>query len=162
MRKCAICNAEIAREDAPILTMGAYGTPKCLCDECDGELTVATEGREYGEIVSAIERVGKRVADSSVADRVSLTTVKELLAAAAERAEHIKLGKYDFSTDEADSEGFEEIPEEMLETEEDRELDRQDEERLKKFDKIFNWVAGILIGASAAFFVYKLLETFVF
>ena len=76
MRKCAICNAEITREDAPILTMGAYGTPKCLCDGCDADLTVATEGREYGEILSAIERIGKRVADSSVADRVSLTTVR--------------------------------------------------------------------------------------
>ena len=161
MRKCAICNKEVTRPDAPILTMGAYGAPRCLCDACDAELATATEGREYADILAAIEGIGKRVADSSHMDRESLATVKELLDAAGERAERIRRGEYDFAEDEAGEDAYE-IPEDMLEVEEDRELDRQDEERLKKFDRIFNWVAGILIGASAAFFVYKLLETFVF
>ena len=161
MRKCAICNTPLVREDAPILTMGAYGRPRCLCDECDGELSVATESREYDDIVRAVERIGKKVADSSVADRESLATVKELLESAMERAERIRVGEYDFSEDEAEEEGYE-IPEELLESEEDRELDRRDEEKNKKFDKVFNWIAGFIIGAAVAFLIYRVLDTFIF
>ena len=91
----------------------------------------------------------------------SLATVKELLSAAMERAELIKSGEYDFASDEDEAE-LEEIPEELLETEEDRALDRADEERTKKFDRVFNWIAGFAIGAAAAFLIYRVLETYVF
>lgn len=161
MRKCAICNTPITREDAPILTMGAYGNPRCLCDECDAELAIATEGAEYDEIVASIDRIGKKVAETSATDKESFVTVKELLSAAGERAELIRRGEYDFSAD-GEEEGLEEIPEELLECEEDRELDRIDEEKNKKFDKIFNWVAGITIGAAAAFLIYRLLDIYIF
>ncbi len=161
MKKCAICNTPITREDAPILTMGAYGTPKCLCDECDAELAVATEDRDYKEAFAAIERIGRKVADSSVADRESLVTVKEILSSASERARRIRLGEYDFSEDGI-SDAIEEIPEELLESDEDRELDRADEEKNKRFDRIFNWVAGFVIGAAAAFLIYRVLDTYIF
>ncbi len=162
MKKCAICNSPVTRDDAPILTMDVYGNPRCLCDACDRELTVATEGEEYSEIVEAIEKVGRRVAESSLADRKTLVTVKEILSTAGERAEKIRDGEYDFSADEAEDGGFDEIPEELLETEEDRELDRAEEVRNQKFDKIFNWVAGIAIGAAAAFVIYRFLDAYLF
>jgi uncharacterized protein YicC (UPF0701 family) len=46
--------------------------------------------------------------------------------------------------------------------EEDIEKDKKDAERLRKFDKITNWVCGILILAAAAIAVYQILVTFVF
>ena len=162
MRKCAICNSAVTRDDAPILTMGAYGTPRCLCDECDKSLAVATEGREYGEVVAAIEKIGERLSASDVTDMQSIATVKELLDSARERAELIKSGEYDFAADADDNEDAYEIPDELLETEEDRELDRADEERNRKFDKIFNLIAGVVIGAAAAFLIYRVLDAYLF
>ena len=108
-----------------------------------------------------MDRIGKKVATASLGDRESLATVKEILESAIERAELIKSGEYDFSSD-TESEDSYEIPEELLESEEDRELDRMDEEKNKKFDKIFNWVAGIAIGAAAAFLIYRVLDIYIF
>ena len=56
----------------------------------------------------------------------------------------IEDGSYDFTLDEQTEEEFE-LSEDMLETEEDRELDRIEEEREKRFDKILNW-AWLFIG----------------
>jgi hypothetical protein len=82
-----------------------------------------------------------------------------MMADAANRAKAIKEGSYDFSLDEAAAEeGFDEIPEELRESEEDIELDRIEEENNKKFDKFYN---GVIIAASIAlglFLVWKLLE----
>ena len=70
-----------------------------------------------------------------------------------ERAKLIKEGSYDFALDDQESEEdvLEEIPEELRETEEDRELDRKEAEALKKFDKVTNWLwLGILVGVIGA------------
>ena len=92
-------------------------------------------------------------------------TVNSVMKAAAERANLIKEGKYDFSLDEEpdeEEEGFDEIPEELLETEEDKELDRQDEEKLKKFDKVYNVIIAVALAATAGIIIWRILDTFLF
>lgn len=162
MKQCAICDRHIEAEDAPILTMGAYGNPKYLCDECARVLDIATLGKEYNEIAAAMERIGERMSDFDP-DGVTYKTVSDIMEHAAERAKAIKEGTYDFALDEAeDEESFDEIPEELLETEEDKELDKKDEEKQKQFDKFFNWVSlGAIIGA-LGFVIYKILDAYVF
>ena len=165
MRKCTICHKEITAEDAPILVMGAYGIPKVLCDECSRDLDTVTGGKEYDGISEAMNRLGERMSESSP-DAQTLCVVNSILEDAAERAKQIRDGSYDFSLDEEEGENdanaFDEIPEELAETEEDREKDRIDEERNKKFDKYFNWVTiGALIGV-ALFVIWKILDAYLF
>ena len=165
MRKCTICHKEITTEDAPILVMGAYGIPKVLCDECSRDLDTVMVGKEYEGISEAMNRLGERMSESSP-DAQTLGVVNSILENAAERAKQIRDGSYDFSLDEEEGENdanaFDEIPEELAETEEDREKDRIDEERNKKFDKYFNWVTiGALIGV-ALFVIWKILDAYLF
>ena len=165
MSKCTVCNKEFNSEEPKILAMGAYGTPKYVCDECAEDLDEATLGRDPEKIAAAMDRIGNRLANTNP-DRSTFNTVNSVMKEAAERAKLIKEGKYDFSLDEAvedvDEEGFEEIPEELQETEEDRELDRADEEKLRKFDKFFNVFLGVAIAVTAGFIIWRILDAFVF
>ena len=162
MTKCCVCKREIENEDAPLLAMGAVGNPKLLCDECAGLLDEATTGRDIETVEAGIGEIGRRMSDSNP-DGVTFNIVSSLMAKAAARAKSIKLGEYDFSLDEQESSEeseLEEIPEEWLETEEDRELDRKDEEKMEKFDKVYN---GLIIGAGIAFagiLIWKIVERF--
>jgi len=164
MRKCAICQSSEVYEDSPILVMGAYGVPKCLCDTCSKDMECATGGREYAEVEAAIERLGARLKDGK-ADSQALEVASALLTSAAERCAAIKRGEYDFSLDESEPEGEDElsdIPEELRETEEDKELDRQDAEKQEKFNEFMDYVnIGALVGVGIAA-VYILLKTFLF
>ena len=100
MRKCAICQSSEVYEDSPILVMGAYGVPKCLCDACSKDMACATGGRECAEVEAAIERLGARLADGN-ADSLAMETASKILSEAAERCAAIKRGEYDFSLDES-------------------------------------------------------------
>ena len=158
MKTCTVCKRTIDSDDAPILVMGAYGAPKCLCPECAADLDTATLGRDYGEIGAAMERLGARMSDTDP-DKLTFDTMNELLTSAAERAKAIAAGEYDFSLDEqAPEEGFDELPPELLETEEDRALDEKEAAALAKFDKWFNWVAIGVVAGTLAFVVWKLIE----
>lgn len=160
MSRCCICERHIEREDAPILTLGGAGYARLLCDECDGELQTATLGRDVEQIKSAINSLGGKMA-STEPDHVTYQLVTSILMKATQRGMAIKDGTYDFALDEAEEEeGLEEIPEELRESEEDIELDRRDEEKMKKFDKVYNWM---LIGAGIAFLgilIYRLVQRF--
>ncbi len=160
-KNCCICLTHVDEESAPILTMGAYGTPKLLCDECAALIETATKGKDYNEIVSAIEALTAKMSSANIDDRVTMDTMTSLLADSARRAQEIKNGTYDFALDEkTEEEGFDEIPEELRETEEDRLLDKKDEEAAKKFDKVMNlmWIGvGVCI---AAFIIYKIISSF--
>lgn len=163
MAKCCICEKLIEREDAPVLSMGAVGNARLLCDECVALLDTTTLGKNIDDITSAMDKIGKLMADSNP-DGVTLETVSEIMLAAGERAKAIKDGSYDFSLDETDvvNGGLEDIPEDMLESEEDKEQDKIDEEKNKKFEKFYN---GFLIGAiiaCVAFVVWKILDTYLF
>ena len=141
---CCTCLIRFENDDAPVLTMGAYGTPKYLCPECADLVEKVTRSREYDEIAEAMNAITDRMSKANVDDRVTVETMTELLKDSAERAQKIKLGEYDFSldeeTEEDSEESFEDIPEELLETEEDRLLDEEEAEKLKKFDKVLNWL----------------------
>ena len=163
MSKCTVCDREITAEEPKLLSISAFGNPKYLCDECASDIEEITLGREFEKIGEAMERLGKKMADSSP-DNSTFSTVNEIMEESAERAKLIREGKYDFSLDDEpeDEGGFDEIPEELQETEEDRELDRQDEENLKKFNKVYNILLAIIIAAILGFWAWRLLDIFVF
>lgn len=162
MKRCCICNAPIEHEDAPALVMSISGNPKLLCDDCVKALDEITLGKDYDTIEASIEKVGKMMSENEL-DSLTFETMNSLLASAVVRAKLIKEGKYDFSLDEKDNDedGFDEIPEELRETEEDRERDRADEEKLKKFDKIFNIVAATLVILTIGFVAWRIVESFI-
>lgn len=156
---CCTCLARFENEDAPVLTMGAYGNPKLLCDECAALVEIMTYGKDYDTVVAAMESLTDRMSSSNVDDRVTVATVTQMLAESAERAQKIKEGTYDFSLDEEkENEGMEEIPEELQETEEDRLLDEKEAEANAKFDKFMNW-AWIGVGiAAVGFIIWKFID----
>ena len=158
INKCSICNMVLESEEPAILTMGGFGYPRYLCDECSADLDVASLGREESKIAAAMDRIGKKMLVSDP-DRQTYVTVTGLMAVAHDRALKIREGTYEFSLDEADD-GFDEIPEELAETEEDKEKDRIDEEKQKQFDKFFNYcLIGIGVGV-VVFIIWKLISTF--
>ena len=160
MRKiCSTCLARIENEDAPVLTMGAYGNPKLLCDECAALVETMNFGKEYDEVVTAMNSLTARMSSANVDDRVTVATVTEMLSECAKRAQKIKEGSYDFSLDEEKAnEGMDEIPEELQETEEDRLLDEKEAEANAKFDKVMNWMwIGVGIAA-VGFIIWKFID----
>lgn len=163
MKTCSVCSKAIEREDAPILTISAYGNPRYLCDECAAEIESAMFAKEPSEIEHAMDRLGKKASGPAHSDTVTLDTLAGLMSVSAERLEKIKEGTYDFACDEKlqafqTDDSFVEVPEELQETEEDRELDRQDEEKQKKFDKVTNWISLGVIAAILIYFIIKLLS----
>ena len=159
-KRCAICHAKIESEDAPIIAMGGYGVPRYLCDECATDIECATEGTEYEKIDAAMDRVSEKLVKADADDALLLTTLTKLLGEAAERAEKIKDGTYNkdledgevtkelVDEDEEALTPLEEIPEELLEAEEDRLKDEEEAEFEKKVNKVLDWVwLVVLIGA---------------
>ena len=160
MSKCCMCDVNIEREDAPVLSMGAAGNPRLLCERCAGLLDTATLGTDFDTIKDAVEQIGTIMADHDP-DGVTFNIVSDLMKSASERAKAIRDGSYDFSLDEQDTDqGFDEIPEDLRESEEDIAKDKEDEEKLKQFDKFYNYV---LIGAgiaAVAFVIWKIVDAF--
>ena len=161
MAKCCICDRYLEREDGPVLSMGAGGNPRLLCEECEHLLDTATEGSSFEEIENAMDRLGKLMADGNP-DRVTFSIVNELMHEASERAKAIQDGSYDFSLDEqeSDDDGFDEIPEELLESEEDKKKDEIEEKKMKKFDKVYNILISILLTITVLTITWKLFDTF--
>lgn len=158
MSNCCICERDVEREDAPILAMGGAGYARVLCDECDSELQVATRGHDVAEIKDAINSLSDKLANGEP-DGVTYRMMNEILITSTQRAMEIKDGTYDFSRDEEeDNEGFEEIPEELLESEEDIELDKKEEEKMKKFDKVYNIILTISLIALGGMIIWKIIQ----
>ena len=73
--------------------------------------------------------------------------------------EEDKAQEEDGTAEETAEEEILDVPEELAETEEDRELDRQEEIKNKKLDSIFNWISiGILGAAAVGVIVYLLIK----
>ena len=141
--------------------MGAFGTPRYLCDECAADLDKAMFSHEPEEIEESIEKLGKKMSDMSEADATSFNTLCSLLTISGDRLKKIKEGTYDFSVDEKiqnaqNDDSFVEVPEELQETEEDRALDEAEAEKQKKFDGVMNWVCLGAIIAMVGFVIYRL------
>jgi len=119
MKSCCICQAPITVEEPPILIMSAYGEPRCLCEDCSAELDTVTLGKELDAIAAAMDGIGKKMSESDP-DKLTFNTVNKIMQKGAERAKAIREGSYDFALDggeEENGEGFDEIPEELAETE---------------------------------------------
>ena len=149
MKHCSICKKNIESEEPAILTMSGFGNPRHICEECEKDLDEATLSREPEIISAAIGRIGEKIKSANNDDALILNTVSEIIESATERGEMIKNGVYDFENDGIDEEGaIDEIPEELLETEEDKRRDERDARVNAKLDKIMNWVTlGIFVGA---------------
>ena len=158
--RCALC-AKMPESDEPaVLAIGNYGMPRYICEECEAEIDTATLSRDYGEAAAAIERLGAKMVGYGKDDPITVDAIKDILERASKRAAAIKGGSYDFALDESEESndgGFDEIPEELRETEEDRELDRKEAEANKKFDKILNWVWVAVFLAFGVVFALKML-----
>ena len=155
---CSLCLSHVDPENAEVLTMGAYGTPKLLCEECSKKMETVVSGREYSEIKEAMDNLTKKISDANIDDRRVLDTMHGIFDAAAERAAKIKDGSYDFSLDEAEEEGLLDIPEELEETEEDKLLDQRDATIGKRMDTILTWASVGVIIAAVGFLIYYFLS----
>ena len=155
MNRCSICLKENLKEDAPVLTISGYGIPRCLCDECAEKINILTYGKDVDAISEASRDITAEVAEKSVDDTIVYDAVTEILEYAADRVAKIKNGTWDFSLDEENGiEAVEELPEELLESEEDRLLDEKEAEQNKKIDKVLNWVYPIVFAILAVLAVY--------
>ena len=156
MKLCSICKKEIDSDTAPILTMGGFGNPKYLCDSCAENMDTVTASHDPEQIEGAMKQIAAKISSAQVDDKLVMDTVGEIFSEAGKRAALIREGNYDFSLDSKD-EGLEDIPQELLESEEDKLLDEKDAETNKKIDKILNWItAGFIVAAVGILISYFL------
>ena len=159
MKSCSICKKEVDAEIASILTMGGFGNPRYLCDECAAEIEGMLSERDSEKIEESMQKISGKLSVSDPDDSVVLDTVNDIFSKAGDRAKRIKEGTYDFSEDEEeDVEGFDEIPEELKETEEDRARDEQDSITAKKLDKISNWLMAAATVLALGFIILRFLR----
>ncbi len=159
---CSVCNKKVDSETAAILTIGGFGNPKYICEECDGDFAEATGASNIEAIKAAMDRISKKMTLADQTDKLTLSAVGEIMEEASERAKKIQEGTYDFSAEKnGDSDGEQDIPEELRETEEDKELDRKEAERNKKIDKIINWVSAIVLLGVLGYAIYRLIPNFI-
>ena len=154
-KNCSVCLTGALSEDAPILAISGYGVPRCLCDSCAEKVNTVTYGKNYDEITKAMSEIAATVSEKSIDDQCVYDAVSEILEYGKDRAEKIKDGAWVFSLDKSEEE-LNEIPEELLESEEDKLLDKREEEMGKKIDKVMNWVYLGVILATLAFAAYML------
>lgn len=156
---CSICRKSIDREDAPVLTMGHFGNPRLLCPDCEVLIDTALKSKNAQSAEEAMAKLGETVGDKSVDDDAVIEAVEEIFKTATERAQAIKDGTYDFALDDSDSsDGFDEIPEELLETEEDKKQTEREEEVNRKFNKVMDIVTAVVFLVAAAVFVFYLIK----
>ena len=153
-KNCCICKAPIEKEDAPVLAIGAYGTPKCICEDCENKIDRATTSRNADEIENAIRELGETLTKGNTFDDQIIENVNGIIKGSAERLEKIKNGTYDFAEDEVEEPEFE-LEEDMLESEEDKALDEKDAKVNKIVDTVTSWVCGIAFAAALIFFLIK-------
>ena len=160
---CSVCNKKVDSETAAILTIGGFGNPKYICEECDGDFTEATGAKDIEAIKAAMDRISKKITSIDQTDKLVLSTVGDIMEEASKRAKKIQDGTYDFSSETADESEAEsdDIPEELRESEEDKELDRKEAERNKKIDKIINWVSAVAFLGILGYAIYRLINNFI-
>ncbi|MBR2612755.1 MAG: hypothetical protein IKC72_06775 [Clostridia bacterium] len=159
MHYCSVCKKDFDSETPSVLTMGRSMTPRYICPECESLMDEAIGATDPIVARSAIARLGDLLASSDIDDGPVIHAVTSHLDQAKERAQQIEDGTYDFSLDEEEGEEFE-LTEDMLETEEDRELDRREEEQEKRLNTFLNWAwLGIGIGV-VGYVIYLIISRF--
>lgn len=151
---CCICKRPLENPEAPVLTMGAYGSPKCVCDNCSEIIETATSSHEYEEITSACRELGDALTKGDTGDMGVIQAVNDILSSAKERADAIKEGTYDFSLDSINEDTFE-ITEDLEETEEDKAKDEKEAKTIKVIDTVVSWTCGAALVAALVFFIIK-------
>ena len=153
---CSLCHKVFTEERPAVLTVGGFGTPRYLCEECDDLFYTATKSTDPDEINRAIREIGETMTEANCDDDLTIETVNSLIAGAVDRREKIEAGIYDFSLDEVEESEEDELPEELSETEEDRRKDREDEERARRADNIWGWITlGVIAAAAIAFVLFR-------
>ena len=153
---CCICHRPVADESAGILTMGGYATPKYLCEECEGAISVAAESEDSSEIRQAIEKLGTSLTKADTGDVRVINIVTEMIDDAGKRAEAIDNGTYVKEESDTTEEAEEfDITEELQETEEDKKLDEHEAAVNKKLDTVFSWVSAGLLALVVIFFIIR-------
>ena len=107
MKNCSICKAEIENENPSVLTMGGYGNPRYVCENCDAEIERMLYSQVPAEAQAAMKQLGDHLARIGCEDNAVIDTMQEMMRRAGERAAAIEKGAYDFSEDAAE-EGEEE------------------------------------------------------
>ena len=159
MEFCSICRKRIEEENAPLLVMGGFGTPRYVCEECDADLGEITSSHDTASISAAMARLGEKIKLCDPEDKLTLKTVREIMQSARERSELIERGEYDFSADEISEEDAE-VPAELLETEEDRAAAEAEEKGAAKFDKITNVICLAILAVVIGFCAYLFLKSY--
>ena len=156
--RCSICTVAVDGENAAILAMGGFGNPRYMCEGCALDFDELTLERDPDVITEAKSRIAKKMTDAALDDALTLRTIEGIMAKAEERLAGIKEGTYDFTDEDAAAACAEDegVPEELRETEEDRELERQREKKYEKIDKITNWICIGAIIAFVGFVVYRM------
>ena len=153
---CSICKCAIDAENAPIIAMGGFGHPRCICDGCAERIDVMNTSLDVEEIRASMSYIAETMANNSSDDMIAHNAVKVMLVEATSRIEKIERGE--ILEDDTDDELLD-VPEELVETEEDKELDRQDQIKNEKFDKIFNWISiGLIAAAVIGIAIYFMLK----
>lgn len=150
---CSICLEKLEREDAPVLTMGHYGYPRFICAECEGLIETALKSRDTEAAEAAMARLGETVGNNSADDHAVLEAMENIFSEATARIEAIKNGTYDFSKDDVEADVLEDIPEELLETEEDKKETEAEEAANVKFNKVMDVVTAAVFAAAAVIFI---------
>ena len=157
MAICAICGKEVVESEAPILYMTGAGIPRLLCDEHAALIDTATESPEPEAIRSAISKLGDDLIGGETDDMNVIELINGIIKAAANKADLIEKGEYDFSLEESDERDEDEfdITPDMMETEEDKAKTEKEERVNKIVDDILTWGMGLVIVGAVAFFVFK-------
>ena len=152
---CSLCLSGVNSEEADILTMGGYGTPKYLCPECAKKIDNVLSGRDYDSIVLSLDELNASVIKNNIDNGAVLATITKILSDGAERANKIKEGTLDFDKElEEETEEEFEITEELMESEEDKLLDEKEAVVQKKLDKITSVLSGIILVAAIAYLIW--------
>lgn len=154
---CAICKGRIDENAAPIIAMGAMGTPRYICDECAKDIDAVLEGTEPSQIRGAVSKVADKMTRNEVADEVTIAAVKGVLSEGLERAACVENG----APLPTANESYEDVPDELLETDEDKALDEAEAVEREKNDRAFNLIGLVLLAAAvigmAVFILIKIL-----
>lgn len=153
IRHCTVCRREVDKDTAPILVMGGFANPRLLCEDCSVSVELITSSVDPEKIEEAMGRISKKLSENGVDDELTVETITEMFTDAGERVKKIRSGEY-VPENEAEAENvLDDIPDELLETEEDRLLDERDEEQGRLFDKIFTWVAIVAFAVVIGYFI---------
>ena len=159
---CSICKKTFASEEPAVLAISAYGNPRYICEECEALLDTATLGTDTDEVGKAIGRLGVYAENLNINDEVVFGSVSSLLSEANTRLTKILAGTDDFEEDTAELDGeLDEIPEELLESEEDRLLDEEEAAAREKTDKLVTWISAVIFAGAIAYFLISLILRYV-